>query len=185
MNHFAKKFAAIAVAVAALVVPFRPAAGWDEVCVKLPLWKTGFAAHFHVIHGFDAEPPGLPGAVWDVYDDGEYQSGGHVIPSIAENLINRRDLLNNSKTAPAQVQSGTIRANQTKCVSIRSFYEGERFFVLVNVHGRAGKKYVYCELHRSARDPWYQQTSRPYSKMVYHAWGVVGNPKCEYAEEQR
>lgn len=185
MNHFIKKCVAVAVVVAAAVVPLRSAHAWDEVCVHLPLWKAWFAAHFHVVHGFQAEPPGLPSAVWEVRDDGEHQSGAHVIPSIADNLFNRRDLVKRGKTAPAQIQSGAIRANQTRCVSIRHLPQGERFFVLVNVHGQHVRPYVYCGLHPSAGHPWYEQTRRPYSKMVYHAWGAVGNPRCEYREEQR
>lgn len=183
----AKKTAAAALVVALLAFPARSAGAWDEVCVHLPLWRTAFAAHFHVVHGFDAREPGLPAAVWEIRRGALGRTyGRNVIPSIRDNLHNRRELLNNEKTAARHIQSGSILANQTRCVSVSALPEGEPFFVLLDVHGKAGRRYVYCEIHErtARRHPWYHQMSRPYRKMVYHAWGGVGHPRCEYNNEE-
>ena len=186
MKHFFRKIAAVVFAVAALFAPVHSAAAWDEVCMRLPLWKTGFAAHFHVVHGFDGDVPGLPYAVWaDEEVEENYWEGGNVIPPLRDELINRRDLLNYQKTASDQVQSGAIRVNQTRCVNISGMYDGEPFFVLANIHGKAGKNYVYCEIHPSAAavNPWYNQTDRPYRKINFEARGSVSSPKCEFTHE--
>ena len=186
MKQFFRKFAAAVFIFAALFAPVHPAAAWDEVCMRLPLWKTGFAAHFHVVHAFNGEQPGLPIAVWRIVqspDDHEW--GEYVIPSIQRNIINGGDLFNSDKLAYGQIQSPDIRVNQTRCVNITGLRPNEPFFVLLNVHGKSGRYYLYCDIHPSAAavNPWYNQTDRPYRKINFEARGVVGNPKCEFTHE--
>ena len=54
----AKIIRAVAPVLAALaltVAPVAPAGAWDQICVKLPLWKTWFAARFVIPYGFRPE----------------------------------------------------------------------------------------------------------------------------------
>ena len=190
-----------ALAATTLAAPVRNAAAWSEVCVHLPAWRTWFAAHFYVVHDFDAETPGLPALVLDRPPpdashlppiseaieelENQWQSEARrLLPWLPDVLRNNRGgLFNTGKEAYALKQSSTITAGQTRCVSIDDLRRGAPFFVLVDVHHVDGL--FYCEIQEDAarRNPWYPQQNRA-RKMVYVAEGRVFNPSCYYSWEE-
>ena len=167
-----KKIIPLVFAFALAVLPVNGAAAWERVCMKLPLWDTGYAAKFVVIHGFPAAE-GLP-----THQDLPGTSRDAPLPeTVGGDTRNGRRVV-----AAGGVSSGVFIVNQTRCVDITGIAEGTPFIVYVAPEGGHAR---LCETHRSNPDPWYFQTSRPYRALNYEAWGTTFNAKCEFKYESR
>ena len=167
-----KKLPSLILAAAMMAFPAAPASAWERVCMKLPLWKTGYAAKFAVIHGFPAEQ-GIP-----THQELPGTSRNAPLPeSLGGDTRNNRSVV-----ARGGVTSGVFAVNQTRCVDITGIAEGTPFIVYVAPEGGHAR---LCETHRSNPDPWYIQTNRPYSALHYDAWGTTFNPKCKFVYEAR
>ena len=149
---------AVAVA-AAMLLPAAPAAAWEQVCMKLPLWKTWFALEsFHVAYEFDPSI-GRP-------------TGYHVHEEVEGSRHN---------PAAGNIRGPYIAVNQSKCVDISGLAEGTEMMIYIAVSGVT--KYRVCETHPANPDWWYVQSDRPYRTLWYEAWGSTANPKCKFTYE--
>ena len=165
---FVKKIAVLCAF--ALSFVFAPAAfAWQQVCMHLPFWQTGFAANFHVVYNFPEESGRIP---YYYYDD-ELRRDNWLPPSVGENK---------NIAAQGQITSGNISVGRSQCVGIRPYIgPGIPFFVYVQTSVFTG--YDICSTHSSNPNRWYHQQSRPYSKIWFKATGLAGNPRCEYWKE--
>ena len=159
-----------AAVVLTLSLTFTPAAvAWDEVCMKLPIWHTWFAADFYVVYDFPAIPGGrLP---YYYYDTGR-KSNYWLPPGVGDEK---------SLVAKGRIKSDNIAAGGSKCVSLAPVAQGKPFFVYVQTRVFTG--YDLCSTHSSNPEKWYHQTNRPYRQLWYKSTGVAGAPKCEYTHE--
>ena len=156
----------LAVLTTLALAPLQEAAAWQRVCMKLPLWQTWFAAHFHVIVGFDTSDGRLPGA-----------EGYYLRNQLPKELGG--DPEKYAWGSPRK--SPSFRVNQSRCVSIEHVADGEPFFVYVQA---AVGKAVVCKTHHTNPNPWYHQQNRPYQELWYKAWGTSGHPRCEFTHEK-
>ena len=164
-----KKILPFIFAFAAMALPVNGAAAWERVCMKLPLWKTGYAAKLVVVHGFPTED-GIP-----THQDIPGTSRDAPLPeSLGGNSRNGRVV------AAGGVSSGVFAVNQGRCVDITGIPEGAPFIVYVQPEGGTAR---LCETHPSNPDPWYLQTTRPYQTLQYEAWGTTFNAKCKFTHE--
>ena len=164
-----KKFIPIVFAAAAVMLPTAPAAAWEQVCMKLPLWKTWFAGTLNVLHGFRAGDE-IPSS---------YVGPDGVLQPVPAELHNSQG----HNRADGLITSGSIRVNQSKCVDISGVAEGEPFLVYVDIGTYRGAR--ICATHPSNPDWWYLQTRRPYRTLWYEAWGDAGSPKCAFKHEAK
>ena len=162
-----KKIAVLAFAAAAML-PAAPAGAWDQVCMKLPLWKAWISGNFHVVYDF----PTYLGKIPDSYRVWAPGGGHEVIP---------RALGGDSRLlAEGHIGSSTIHVNQTRCVDISKILQGKPFFIYFSPHlGTA----TLCETHSSNPDKWYHQTNRPYRTLNYESTGTTGHARCRFTHE--
>ena len=167
-----KKITVLAFAAAAML-PAAPAGAWDQVCMKLPLWKTWFSANFHIVYDFSTasgrryptptvcgrQKTGRRGAI--DHPQGRWEGTGDI-------------------SANGRIDSPSIHVNQTKCADISEIPEGRPFIVYIHPH--SGHP-ALCETHRSNPDKWYHQQTRPYRTLNYESTGVAGRPTCKFARE--
>ena len=167
-----KKIAAILTFAVAALMPVAPAAAWDEVCVHFPLWKTAFAGDFAVVYDYDFRGTGLPSH----FPSRRYSpSGGNLPITTPHHLINYK-----SKPATVATISGTFGAGKTRCVTIGKIRNGQDFTVFVRT---TLGTVAHCSTHSSNPNKWYTQQQRPFRKIWWQSWGVVGSPTCQYWRE--
>ena len=168
-----KKCIPLVFAAVAALAPVRAANAWDEVCVKLPLWKTWFSAKFAVVHDFDQSADGSLPAKHPLSPGSRPHDFSDVIPNSTDT------------DAKSAVYSGKIAVNQSRCVDISGIPNGEPFFVFVLVDSASisSSSGVVCETHPSNPNRFYNQQNRPYSKMWFESWGPVWGPKCKFTNE--
>ena len=163
---FKKITAALTFAVVALA-PVAPAAAWEEVCMKFPLWKTAFIGFFSVIHDYQFQN-GLPRSI----SSRNFKGADIQLPRHIANDKNPR--------TENVVFSGNFAANQSQCVDIRHIPNGQNFVVLVHTTWEA---IAHCSTHSSNPNIWYTQQQRPFRKIWWQAWGAAGSPTCHYWRE--
>ena len=157
----------LAFAIAA-VMPAAPAAAWEQVCMKLPLWKSWYSGTFHVVYDFHTHLGVIPNSF--------YVSKTHSSTQLPDALGGSTDV-----RADGQIDSATLRVNNTKCVDISRIRNGDAFFVYIKPD--VGNAAALCETHPSNPEKWYIQTSRPYRTLNYESWGGVAHPKCKFTHE--
>ena len=161
-----KKIAVLAFAAAAML-PAAPAGAWEQVCMKLPLWKTWFSGNFHIVYDFHTYLGELP----DSYYVRETRSSTALPEELNASSRVRAD---------GYIKSSSMHVNQTKCVDISEISQGDAFFLYFQPDlGKA----VLCETHHSNPDKWYHQTNRPYRTLNYESTGSAAHPKCRYTHE--
>ena len=164
-----KKITVLAFA-AAVLLPAAPAEAWEQVCMKLPLWKTWFAGYGRVVYDFPTASGEIPSAYRP--KKGGAQLRLHRLPN---DLNGSADVV-----AEDQVRTPTIHVNQTKCVNISKVAQGKPFIVYFHPDfGRA----VLCGTHQSNPDKWYHQTNRPYRTLNYETTGTTFNATCRFTHE--
>ena len=164
-----KKIAILAFAAAAML-PAAPAGAWDQVCIKLPLWKTGFTGNGRVVYDFPTASGEIPGSYYPK------KGGAQLRPlSLPNDLKGSADVI-----AQGEVRTPTIHVNQTKCVNISRIPQGKPF--IVYFYPDFGKA-VLCETHRSNPDKWNHQQNRPYRTLNYESTGTSLNAKCKFTRE--
>ena len=67
-----KKIAVLAFAAAAML-PAAPAGAWEQVCMKLPLWKTWFSGNFHIVYDFHTYLGEIPGSYYEAGRRGSHR----------------------------------------------------------------------------------------------------------------
>ena len=161
-----KKIAVLAFAVAA-ALPAAPAGAWEQVCMKLPLWKAWISGNFHVVYDFSTHLGKLPLS---------YQEPG------ASRMSIPGELRGDTRVPPARghVGSSTIHVNQTRCANISEIPQGKPFFIYFSPH--LGTP-ALCETHSSNPDKWYHQTNRPYRTLNYESTGTTLHTKCRFTHE--
>ena len=163
-----KKIAVLAFAAAAML-PAAPAGAWDQVCMKLPLWKAWFSSNFHIAYDFPTASGKIPGSYYTK------KTGRRGAIDLPKGLNGSRDI-----SANGRIDSPSVHINQTKCADISEIPQGKPFIVYIHPH--SGNPAV-CETHHSNPDKWYYQTNRPYRTLNYETTGVAGRPKCRYTHE--
>ena len=164
-----KKITVLAFAIAA-VLPAAPAGAWEQVCMKLPLWKTWFSGTFHVVYDFPTTPGGdLPGK-YSIRGMSKFST-----QRVPGELEGNSDII-----ASGHIDSPGMHVNQTKCVDIREIPEGNPFIVYFDAHFGIG---ALCETHQSNPEKWYHQTNRPYRTLNYESTGTTLHVKCKYTHE--
>ena len=162
-----KKAAVLTFAVAAML-PAAPAGAWEQICMKLPLWKTWYAANFHVVHSFHT-------------NRGNDIPNSYYVPERRASMKLPDELggTYNSR-ADGHIKSPDIIVTQTRCVDITEIPDGEPFFVYIHPH--AGNA-ALCETHRSNPNKWNHQQNRPYRTLHYESWGGAAHAKCKFTRE--
>ena len=152
-----KKLIPLAFAAAAALLPTSPAAAWEEVCMKLPLWKTWFAAHLTAVPVYNPD-----------------RGVDRLMPTRGYPLYERH------VPAPNEIVSRRIQVNQSKCVDIRTIPYGTPFIVYAHVVEGTPR---LCDTHPHNPEKWYVRTNSPYRTLWYEAWGSSSNPKCKFVYE--
>ena len=154
-------------AFAAAMLPAAPAGAWDQICMKLPLWKTWYAANFHVVHSFHTNAGDIPNAYYM-----PERRASMKLPNELGGTYNSR--------ADGRIKSPGIAVNQTKCVDITEIPDGEPFFVYIHPPLRKRRP---PQNHHSNLDKWNHQQNRPYRTLNYESWGGVAHAKCKFTRE--
>ena len=159
-----KKIAVLAFAAAA-ILPAAPAGAWDQICMKLPLWKAWVSGNFHVVYSFPTSSGKVPSSYYT-------NNTAALLPKSLQG--------SDRVHARGHVGSSSIHVNQTRCVNISKIPHGDAFILYFEPHlGTA----ALCETHHSNPNKWYNQTNRPYRTLNYETTGAAGAPKCRYTHE--
>ena len=158
----------LAIALAA-TASFAPSAGaWDQVCVHMPFWESGYSGDFVVVHGF----PTAHGRIPNSYYNRETRSYWKLPDGLGAWHGVRAD---------GAIESGRLTAGFSQCVSIRHLRNGEPFFVFVQPD--LGHSAALCAAGSSSPGKWQVQKRGPFRKIWWRATGGAAHPNCDYWKE--